>query len=469
MKLKQAKHIHFSGIKGVGMTALALYTQDMGIKISGTDVEEEFVTDEILKKRKIVINTGFKVKNLPKEAEAVIYSGAHLKNPQVNYAKQKRILVASYAQALSELTANKEMIAVCGVGGKTTTTAMIATILEKAGFSPSFIDGVGNIPNLGVPGKFTQGKYVVVEADDYIAVPGVDIKPKFLYLHPKIIVVTNIAFDHPDVYRNLNETKTAFYAFFSRLPTNGCLIAYIDNPNVADLVKKLSLQNQNINLVTYGFSSQADWVISKTYIQKQRLKCLIDVKGIELDLSLKIPGKFNAANACAAMAACTQLGVSQGLAAEALSDFQGIKRRFEKVGNLDKIEVWDDYAHHPSEIQATLRAAKQWFPNKRLLVIFQPHTYSRTKALLPEFARSLAIADQVIITEIYSSARETKDDSISGELLAEHTQQFNKNVKFINSNFLLKYLRKSTSTKDVIITLGAGDIYKHARKLVKNK
>lgn len=468
MNITKAKQIHFSGIKGVGMTALALYAQDIGIEVTGSDVDEVFVTDNILSKRRIEVSQGFSGNNLPQTTQVLIYSAARPQNPQVVYARKKGIEVISYAEALGNFTNHKEMIAVCGVGGKTTTTAMIATILNEAQLRPSFINGVGNIPNLGVSGRHTNSKYVVVEADDYVAVPGFDDLPKFMYLQPKIIVVTNIEFDHPDVYKNLKETKRAFKSFFMRLPKNGSLIANIDNPNVQDTIKEVSSVRNDFKIVTYGFSPQAEWRISKSQTRKQRQKCEIEVRGINLEFDLQVPGKFNTANACASIATATVIGVAQQVSLRAISIFRNTKRRFEKVGIFKGTEVWDDYAHHPKEIKATLQAARNWFRNRRIIAVFQPHTYSRTKALLDEFAQSLSLADLVIITQIYSSVREKKDSSVTGKTLAQKIKTYKKDVEFISTNKLKKHLLDISKKGDVVITMGAGDIYKVAEKLVKN-
>lgn len=467
MKLKDLSHIHFSGIKGVGMTALALYAQDMGIEVSGSDVEEEFVTQEILNKRKISVKRGFKESNIPNTAQALIYSAAHSQNPQIRYAKKQRIPNFNYAKALADLTAGKGMIAVCGVGGKTTVASMIATILFKTGADPSFVIGVGNIPDLKTPGRFAKGKHVIVEADDYIAVPGIDNIPKFLYLRPKVIVVTNIEYDHPDVFRNLDETMHAFLTFFKLLPNDGLLVANIDNANIRAAITKLTKKRFLPQIITYGNSPQANWRIDSVKIKKKQTLCSIIVHGIRLDLKMKIPGKFNAENACAALMVATHLGVSQKQAIIILSTFTGTKRRFEKIGEFQGVEIWDDYAHHPSEIQATITAARQWFPEKRLVVVFQPHTYSRTKALLDEFASSLSLADEAIVTEIYSSAREKKDSTISGEILTQKLKKIKKYSRYIPSTAVLEYLGKTIRKEDVVFTMGAGDIYKKAEQLTK--
>jgi UDP-N-acetylmuramate--alanine ligase len=365
-----------------------------------------------------------------------------------------------------DLTNNGSMT--FGVGGKTTTTAMLAYILEKANFKPSFIDGVGNIANLGVPGRFQQGKYAVVEADDYVAVPGKDNSPKFLYLRPRIIIATNIEFDHPDVYRNLDHTLASFKAFFKLLPADGCLIANCDSVNIGKVIQDLRRESFPAKIITYGNSQSADWRIGSMRVKNQTLSSIIETKGVKASLTLHIPGKYNLFNATAALVAATQLGVSQQLALQAIADFQGTKRRFEKVGEFNSAEVWDDYAHHPVELEQTLLSARQWFPDKRIVAVFQPHTYSRTKALLDEFAGSLSLADKIIISQIYSSAREKKDDSVSGKLLVKKIQAIRKDAIFLNYKDILPHLKKHLRRGDLLLTIGAGDIYKIAYSLVKN-
>ncbi|OGY18448.1 MAG: UDP-N-acetylmuramate--L-alanine ligase [Candidatus Chisholmbacteria bacterium RIFCSPLOWO2_01_FULL_50_28] len=460
MDIKTAKRIHFSGIKGVGMTALALYAQDRGIRISGSDVADQFVTEKILTKRRIEVAEGFAAENLNKDVDLLVYSGARPQNPEVKAAQRLGIRTLNYAQALAQMVSDKAVIATCGVGGKSTTAAMLATILSRTGRKPSFVVGVGNILGLGVPGRYQPGKLAVVEADDYVAVSGIDNSPKFLYLNPMITIVTNIEFDHPDVYRNLEETKRAFQAFFLRLPKGGVLIGNIDSPAVQSLFQSFPKQGKNVEVIPYGFSPQASWRIQKVVMEGGRTEVRLTVAGIRLKLALRVPGKFNAANATAALIAATQLGVAQTESIKALEEYQGTMRRFQPVGIIRGIEVWDDYAHHPKEITATLSAARKWFPNRRIVAVFQPHTYSRTKALLPEFAKALSLADEAIVTDIYGSAREAKDPTISGRDVARIAAQVNPRVRYCKKDHVLEYLKQKTGQGDVVLTLGAGDIYR---------
>lgn len=431
MKITNFHHIHFTGIKGVGMTALVLCCQDLGIKVTGSDVREVFVTDSILAQRGISWEIGFSKKNLKPKPDLVITTGAHggLDNPEVLAAQELKIPVMTHAQALAAITEGKEMIAVCGVGGKSTTAAMIATIFDRAGLYPSYEVGVGDIPSLGVPGRYDKkGKVFIVEADEYAISPGTDNRPRFSLLSPQVIVVTNIEYDHPDIYPNITNTKRVFKDFFEKLPQDGLLVANSKNKNVGDVISNLD-------------------VPIKTY----------DVEEFELN----IPGKFNVANATAAAIVARFYGISEDLIKRGLKEFNGTRRRFEKMGEKDGVLFYDDYAHTPNEIQATLSAAREWFKDRRIIAIFQPHTYSRTKALFGEFAKSFNDADVVGIMDIYASAREKDNLGMSGDLLANEIAKYYKNVNFAGDhNKVIKWIKENTKSGDVILTMGAGDIFR---------
>ena len=399
------------------MTALALCAQDLGAIVTGSDVDEPFVTDEILAQRKIHPTIGFSVNRLSSDMDLLIYTAAHQGslNPQVVAAKQKGITAISHAQALGELMQDKVGISVCGVGGKTTTAAMLSHIIDRLGAHPSFCIGVGNIPSLHAPGRFDpQGRHFVAEADEYTVDPTQEFAPRFSYQHPKIIICTNIEFDHPDVYRNLEHTKTVFLEFFNHLPPDGLLIINADSTINQSILPHLKVKYQ-------------------TYT-----------------------GDLNLGNQAAAVAAAVALGFDHDQASAALSDFTGTKRRFEFTGQVGDLWFYDDYAHHPREIKATLKAAKEKFPHHQLIAIFQPHTYSRTKALLDEFSRSFTSADQVIFLPIYASAREKPDPTVSSATLAQLTPQ---SITVADRVQLVQYLRRQIHGSAIIITLGAGDIY----------
>ncbi len=462
MNFLKASHIHFTGIKGVGMTALSLCAQDLRIKVSGSDLDEPFVTDEILKKRRIRWQPGFSTRHVPVYPERsrranslLVYTAAHQgsHNPQVLFAQRQGIPTLSHAQALAQAMSGKIGLAVCGVGGKTTTSAMLATILDQAQLHPSFAIGVGNIPSLHTPGRYDrQGKHFVVEADEYATDPPHDLTPRFLYLHPHLIIATNIEFDHPDIYADLDQTKAAFLNFFNRLPPDGLLLINLDSPINRSLISRLTIPYQ-----TYGTHPQADWRLENSTVTHQ---------GVSQTLNLKVPGNINALNATAALAAAVFLGVDGRTAATALSRFTGTQRRFEAIAKINQVYLYDDYAHHPRQLKATLQAAKSYFPGHQLIAIFQPHTYSRTRALVNEFAKSFEFADQVIFLPIYASARETPDPTISSQILAHTTAQFHPRSYFLTPQDLGDFLLHHLNPPTVIFTLGAGDIYLLHRELI---
>lgn len=433
MNILNCKHIHFTGIKGVGLTALALCAQDMGVKVTGSDIDEEFVTDEILKKRGITWSIGFSKENLEPKPDLVVTTGAHggLANPEVAAAGDMGILVMTHEEALAAITEGKETIAVCGVGGKSTTAAMLATIFDVAGLGPSFAIGVGNIPSLGAPGRYYKGKSLpagrqvfVVEADEYAVSPGIDNTAKFLYFNPKVIVVTNIEYDHPDVYPTLEDTKKAFRKFFEKVPTNGLLVVNENNQNAMDVAKSVSIPMQ-------------------TYV--------------EGNFELSVPGEFNQLNASAAAAVARFYNIDEGKIKEGLKKFTGTRRRFENMGEKNGVQFIDDYAHMPGEIKVTLQAARELYPDRRIIAIFQPHTYSRTKALFREFAQSFESADVAVIMDIYASARESEDSSVSGKKLA---LEIRNGVYVGNNDSILKWVNENVRKGDVVLTMGAGNIFR---------
>ncbi|KKQ97338.1 MAG: UDP-N-acetylmuramate-L-alanine ligase [Candidatus Woesebacteria bacterium GW2011_GWB1_39_12] len=470
MDITKLKHIHFTGVKGVGMTALALCLRDLGIKVTGSDVDEIFVTDEVLKENSIEWKIGFGEKNLNPRPDLVVTTAAHggLLNPEVQRAKNLGIQITTFAEFLAELANTKEVIGVCGVGGKTTTASMITVLLNEAGLHPSFAIGVGNIYPIGVSGRFDKkGKNYVCEADDYVVSPGVDNTPKFMLLDPKVLVVTNIEYDHPDIYSSFKETKKTFRELFEKLPDGGLLIACIDNSNVSDTIKGLRKP-----VITYGFNKEADWQIKDIKFKDEKTFFSLYSKKENRtydNLELEIPGRFNVQNATAAFIVGNYLGINELGLRKGLSSYLGCRRRFEKMGIYKNALFYDDYAHHPKEIKSVLMAAREWFPKKRIVSIFQPHTYSRTKALFKEFSEAFDDADIVGFMDIYSSARESKDSSVSSELLAKETRKNNPEVYYLGSHKrTLEWMNKNVKKGDIVLTLGAGDIFHIYNQLFKD-
>jgi UDP-N-acetylmuramate--alanine ligase len=456
--LKKIKQIHFTGIKGVGMAALACCAQDLKIKITGSDIGEIFITDELLKRRGIKWKTGFSPKNI-KNSDLLITTGAHggFENPEVKEAIEKGIKAVSQAEGLAMFTEGKEIISVCGVGGKTTTASMVAMVLNSLGLEPGFAIGVGRINSLGDPGRYGRGKYFVAEADEYAVSPGRDDRPRFIFQKPRIIVVTNLEHDHPDIYSNLGETKKVFKNFFKTLPQDGLLVACIDNKNIADLIQA----GLGVSVQTYGFSPRADWQIEKAVFAPGKTFFNLTYQGIRFEnIILSVPGKFNALNAVAAFAVANFLGGDNRRVINGLRQFRGSRRRFELIGEKNGIRLYDDYAHHPVQIRATLKAAKDWFPDSRLVVIFQPHTFTRTKAFFDQFAKAFFDADEVLISDIYASAREKPLPGINSKRLFSEVKKYKRSAFYCpGKEEVLAHLEDNLQGGEIIFTLGAGDIF----------
>lgn len=359
----------------------------------------------------------------------------------------------------------KEGISVCGVGGKTTISAMLAVIFDSAGFHPSYAIGAGNINPVGNPGKYDQkGKHFIAEADEYFTSPQ-DLKPRFFYQDPKIAVVSNVEFDHPDVYKNFNQTLKTFQTFITKVPNDGLIVICIDNPN-----NKRLLQLIKVPISTYGFSPEADWRITSINQSNKKVFFKVKYKDLAMDkFILSVPGRFNVKNAAAAFIVANFCGISVNKIKKGLVEFKGTKRRFEFVKEVKGVKLYDDYAHHPIQIKATLKAAKKWFKNKRIVVVFQPHTYTRTKALFKEFSQSFADADLTIITDIYASAREKEDPQVSGMMLAQEINKRQTNVVYKQGKKeVAEFLKLKAKKGDIIFTLGAGNIFNWHDEIIQN-
>ena len=457
MTIKTAKHIHFTGIKGVGMTAVALCAQDLGAAVTGSDVAGEFVTAEALKARALNATPDFDPAGVDPATDLLVYTGAHqgAKNPQVIGAASRGVPCISLAQATGQLMEGKIGLSVCGVGGKTTTSAMLATILHSAGRHPSYVVGVGNVASLPFPGKYDlQGQHFVAEADEYATSPGSDTTPRFLHQHPQAIMCTNIRHDHPDMYPDLTATKAAYLAFFKALPPDGVLIYHSDCPHTPALIADLK-----VNKISVGHAVGSTYQLVDVLSQSGQSRVSFVENGQVQQLVLKVPGDFNAKNALMAYATARHYGLTHQEIQDALLTFTGTSRRFEYKGTYHDALFYDDYAHHPSEIVSTITAAREWFPGKKIMVVFESHTYSRTKVLLPEFAVSFTGADRVVITDIFASARESEDLSISGQILAEAVLVHNPRTVFVPKVDLVQYINQNIDNDTVLFTMGAGDVY----------
>ncbi len=464
--LRTVKKIHFVGIKGVAMTALAILAKERGFAVSGSDVADLFPTDETILKAGIVVRTGFSPENIEKEQpDLVIYTGAHngKENAEVQFALQKGIQVLPHGKALGLFMAGKRQISVAGSHGKTTTAAMITTILAAAGKDPSYAIGCGEIFGLGPPGHAGNGEFFVAEADEYATDPTSDLMPRFLWQHPEIMVVTNIDFDHPDVYGTLADVQNAFLKFQSNLVGKKITVV-----NADDLPSSILAQSTN-PIISFGRVPKGNVEISSIHFETGETRFTLIKKRLKrIDCVLHVPGSHNVTNAAAAATCCFALGIDFETIRDGLARFAGTKRRFEYMGKKLGMEFIDDYAHHPAEINATIAAARVWFPKRRLITIFQPHTYSRTKALLADFAKAFLGTDIAVITDIYASAREHDHLNLTPDALFAETKKYHDHAVWAQSKDAVKrFLLDNGKEGDVVIFMGAGDIFSWGKEIVK--
>ncbi|MEK7551344.1 MAG: UDP-N-acetylmuramate--L-alanine ligase [Patescibacteria group bacterium] len=469
--MKKIKSIHFVGIKGVGMTPLAIIAKQAGFRVTGCDLDEEFITDSALAKEGIKPQTSFSSSHI-EGVDLVITTGAHggFDHVEVIEAKKAGITVWTQGQAVGEFMKGDifgkvfEGISVSGTHGKTTTTAIIASILRENKLDPSFVVGTGNVPYLDSCGHFGKGHYFVAEADEYATEPKYDKTPKLLWQKPSIAVITNIELDHPDMYESIEHLKEAFYSFTENISIDGLLVACIDDRETESVVKRVSGK-----VITYGFSKNANFYIDKISIEKEKMFFWVQNNNTSLgEFMLNVTGEHNALNALASIIVCLEIGLSLENIKKGLMKFTGSRRRFEFIKDLSSgAALYDDYAHHPTEIKKTLQAFRKTFPNKKILCIFQPHTYSRTKKLFEDFKYSFSDATELILVDIYASAREEVDESVSSILLKNEISKISNNVNHVsNLTDVIKYVDQKAYGNDwIVLTMGAGDIYKIADSL----
>lgn len=454
------------------MTPLAIIAKEAGFSVSGCDIDQEFITDEALKKSNITPLIGFSTEHL-KNADIVVTTGAHggFDNPEVQKARDLGLRVMTQGEAVglfmdgSMLNKKRYIgISIAGTHGKTTTTAMIATVLKYCGKDPSFLVGTSDIPSLGNAGHFGTGKYFVAEADEYATEPVYDKKPKFLWQHPKIVVITNIELDHPDIYESVDDMRQAFSQFVENLPTDGMFVACGDDPQVQILLKNIQKRK-----ITYGFSPKNDCIITRIRISGTQMFFWVEAFGTNMgEFVLKVTGEHNALNAAASVMVTLELGLPIEKIKKALTQFTGTKRRLEYVGALPTgALVYDDYAHHPTEIKKTLLALSQMYPKKHIVCIFQPHTYSRTKKLFREFVSAFDIADTAIVNDIFPSLREQPDPAISSHSLVQAMSPLHKDVLYLPKvSDVVEYIeQKRFRDNTIIVIMGAGDVYKVIKEL----
>ena len=457
---ENVKNIFFIGIGGISMSGLAEILADSGFNVSGSDQKSSEMTEE-LKKKGIKVYIGHNEKNVH-GADLVVYTAA-VKNDNPERIEAEKLGIASIERAvlLGEIMKMyPKSIAVSGTHGKTTTTSMISCIMLKAGKNPTIhvggiLDAIGGNTHIG------SGDYFVAEACEYVE--------SFLHFKPNMALIMNVDLDHVDYFRDIEHIKSSFGKFIDLVHKDGFIVGCIDDSNTREILNKDHVKNSSRKIITFGINSiDANYTVHNLSFDSNGYPSFTLVRNSEeiIDIKLNVPGVHNVNNALGAIAACDTFGCSMDSIKDGLQDFGGAHKRFELKGIKNGVTVIDDYAHHPSEIKATLYAAQNSNAN-RIWSIFQPHTYSRTKALLNDFSNAFDAADKIIVTDIYA-AREPDLGEIHSTALEKKLRENGKDVVYISSFAeICEYLSKNTKPGDMVLTMGAGDICKVGEMFLK--
>jgi UDP-N-acetylmuramate--alanine ligase len=443
---RKTKHIHFVGIGGIGMSGIAELLANLGYKVSGSDLSSSKITER-LGELGCIIHHGHD-RSWIEGADVIVASSAiGDTNPEILAAREQNIPVVMRAEMLSELMRLKKYgIAIAGSHGKTSTTSMVSWIMAKGGLDPTIVVG-GKVDCLGGNAKLGDGEFLVAEADESDG--------SFLKLSPVIEVVTNIDFEHPDYYRDIEHVKETFLAFIEKVPFYGAVIICLDDERIAELLPLISRR-----VITYGLTRQSNVYAENISYGDGRSRFDVYVAGTGLGaVSIAQPGMHNVYNALASISVALELEIEFPVIADALATFAGVQRRLQVKGEAAGITVVDDYGHHPTEIRATLAAAKQAWPDKRLVVLFQPHRYSRTRGLFNEFQTCFHLADQLVLTDIYAASEQPIDGIDSVVLLDKIRQHGQRNASYVSDvGELAAAVVDSLQPGDLVLTLGAGNI-----------
>ena len=439
-------HIHFIGIGGISMSGLAEILMGEGFTVSGSDAKESPLTKS-LEAKGAKIFYGQRASNIMDTTEAVVYTAAiHPDNPEFAKAKEKNLPMLTRAQLLGQIMRNYDTpIAISGTHGKTTTTSMVSHILLEGKCDPTISVG-GILPAIGGNIRVGESETFVTEACEYTN--------SFLSFFPKISIILNIDADHLDFFKDLDDIRHSFRRFAELLPSDGTLIINADIPDYQEITKELPCR-----VVTYGLEQEADYQAKDITFDKYGHASFTVYKNGRKTGSyyLRVPGMHNVSNALASIALGHLLGLSEEVIIKGLGSFTGTDRRFQYKGEVAGVTIIDDYAHHPTEIEATLHAAGN-YPHQKIWCVFQPHTYTRTKALLPEFAKALTLADHVVLADIYA-ARETDTLGISSEDLQKCIQELGTPCEYFPTfDEIENFLLENCSRGDLLITMGAGDV-----------
>jgi UDP-N-acetylmuramate--alanine ligase len=453
VSFRDFQRIHLVGIGGIGMSGIAEVLLTLGYSVSGSDTKPSNITER-LQNLGATIHEGHKAANVEGAHVVVTSSAIKADNPEVVEAHKKKIPVIPRAEMLAELMRLKYGVAVAGAHGKTTTTSMVASVLAAAHLDPTFVVG-GRVNQAGTTAKLGKGEYFIVEADES--------DRSFLLLAPVVAVVTTIDREHLDQYSSLDDIQGAFTQFVNRVPFYGAAILCLDEPNVQAIIP-----NVKRPIITYGTCNQADLVISDVKLEGFTSEFRLTYKGDDLGLFqlLHPPGIHNVRNAAAAAAVALYLDVPADLIREGLAKFAGVGRRFDIKGIINEITVIDDYGHHPAEIRATLEAARLCRFN-RLLVLFQPHRYTRTQHLWEDFRRAFNQADVLVLTDIYAASEPAIPGVTSEALASAILEAGHKNVFYFRSmQESIEYLLREARPGDAILTIGAGNVSRASNELM---
>jgi UDP-N-acetylmuramate--alanine ligase len=446
-------HIHFVGIGGIGMSGIAELLLNLDYKVSGSDLKASDITAN-LKTLGGIVFVGHHADHISDADVVVTSSAVGHDNPEVLAAKQASIPVIPRAEMLAELMRLKFSIAVAGAHGKTTTTSIVASVLAQGGLDPTVVIG-GKLKSVGTNAVLGQGDFIVAEADESDG--------SFLKYSPTIAVVTNIDREHLDFYQDLDAIKSVFLDFIDRIPFYGLAVLCLDNESIQDLIPEIKKR-----YTTYGMSAQADFQIKDVEFEKRRSRFSIYKEGQKLgNITLNLPGIHNVYNATASIAVGIELDVPFSAIQTALETLEGVQRRLEVKGEVNGITVVDDYGHHPTEIKITLEAVGKCWPDSRKVVVFQPHRYSRTQALFDDFTRAFYQSDVLLVLPIYA-AGEKRIEGLSSQDLCEGIKAHGHKEVFCATDMkkALAYLKKNLKPGDMLLTLGAGDVWKVGEQFI---
>jgi UDP-N-acetylmuramate--alanine ligase len=439
------RKIHFIGIGGIGMSGIAEVLLNLGYQVSGSDLKESEITRR-LSELGGTITYGHRRENLADVDVVVTSTAVRADNPEVLEAHRRLIPVIPRAEMLAELMRMKYGIAIAGTHGKTTTTSMVATILTHGGIDPTVVIG-GRLDLFESNAKLGQGQFLVAEADESDG--------SFLKLSPTIAVVTNIDADHLDYYRDLDQIRETFVDFINKVPFYGLAVLCLDDPNIQSLLPRVRKR-----MTTYGINSQADFSASAIEHAADRTAFTVHYRGKSLGrLGFRMPGRHNVLNALAAVAVGMELDLSFAAIADGFKDFGGVGRRFQIKGESNGIMVVDDYGHHPAEIKATLAAARAGW-QKRVVTVFQPHRYSRTKALFEDFVTAFYQADHLVVMDVYAAGEDPIPGVAAADLAAGISGHGHRSCTYAADRpAVLAHLREAVQPGDMVITLGAGNVW----------